>query len=171
MKKSLMFLALSTALIFGCKKDNENGSSEAAVKANLSKSWQAQSVKGMTPSGFELNVYTKGSSVNLIDALGAFYVTFKNDGTFERSPLDGSTQPEKGTWTLGSDNKTITMKTTTGATLTYLADPVTANSATFRYNINVTNPTGLDAMIVEKAKAFGQTLPAGSYLNFNVIPK
>ncbi|WP_157830220.1 hypothetical protein [Siphonobacter sp. SORGH_AS_0500] len=171
MKNSLMFLALSAALVFGCKKDNETDSS-ATVKANLTKSWQAQKVEGKTPAGITLNVYTKGSTTNLIDALGTFYVTFKSDGKFERSSLDpSSTQPETGTWTLGSDNKTITMVTSTGATLTYVADPVTANSATFKYNINVTNPTGIDALIVARAQAFGQSLPAGSYLNFYVVPK
>ncbi len=169
-----MFLALSAAFIFGCKKDNETDSSASTVKTNLSKTWQAQSVKGI-PGGtgsFGITVYTRGGgSANLINDLENFFVTFKEDGTFERSSLDTPGTVEKGTWTLASDNKTITMNTSTGATLTYVADPVTATNATFKYTINVKNPTGLDLQIVQKATALGSTLPEGSTLNFEVIPK
>lgn len=171
-----MFLALSAALVFGCKKDNEPDSSatSATVKANLSRTWQAQTVKGI-PGGsgsFGITVYTRGGgSANLINDLANFFVTFKQDGTFERSSLDTPGAVESGTWTLASDNKTITMKSSTGATLTYVADPVKATNATFKYTINVKNPTGLDLQIVQKAAAMGSTLPEGSTLNFEVIPK
>lgn len=167
-----MLLALSAAFIFGCKKDDDNTNTGGSngTKTNLTKTWQAQAVEGITGNTVvpKLTVYTKGGSANLYD-FSTFSVNFKSDGTFQQTGLDGTNST--GTWTLGSDNKTITMTSTGGSVVTYTADPVTAQSATFKYILNVKNPKGIDAQIINVAQSKGLTINDGAYLNLVVIPK
>ncbi|PQA60285.1 lipocalin family protein [Siphonobacter curvatus] len=175
MKKSLMLLALSAAFIFGCKKDDDNTDNGGSngTKVALQKSWQADEVKGVA-APVNLSVYKRNRTDNLPDIVdfSKFYVTFKADGTFERSEIDNTNSVTTGTWTLSADNKTITMVSAGGGgTLTYNVEAVDNNSATFKYVINVKNPTALDKEIIVRAGAKGVVLPDGSYLLFNVKPR
>lgn len=167
-----MLLALSAAFIFGCKKDDDNTNDGGTnnTKAALIKTWQSQSVVAYDVNSVikQLPIYARGGSANLYD-FGSFSVTFKSDGTFQRNDLDGANTT--GTWALASDNKTITMTSTSGAVLKYSAESVTDKTATFKYILNVKNPTGIDAQIIDKAKSLGSPVQDGAYLNLVVTPK
>ncbi|MFT4031723.1 MAG: hypothetical protein QM669_04835 [Siphonobacter sp.] len=170
MKRSLLFLSLSVVLLFGCKKDDDNGSTTTDNKTTLINNWQAQTVTAVnvTTAIPSLTLYTKGGSSNLID-FSKFYVNFKSDGSYEQSDNDGTVST--GIWSLGTDDKTITMTTSGGTTVTYVADPISSTSTTFKYTINTTNPTTIDTQIIAAAAALGVTVSSGAYLTFVAVPE
>ncbi|MBP7184443.1 MAG: hypothetical protein KBA06_02965 [Saprospiraceae bacterium] len=118
LKSIFVLLLISSLFVVSCKKDDAQSTSEILS----SKTWEFEAA-GPTAVTTNPEILAQITALNLLGQ-GTKY-NFKSDGTYKVTN-SSATEIESGTWTLSSDNKTLTTKETsssdsTSATITSIS--------------------------------------------------
>ena len=166
MKKIVAILLLGSALVAGCKKEDE---ATPKTKSQLIvKNWQFQQAT-VTLGTLLVNAYTRGQTTPNVVDFDKSYMNFKTDGSFAQSLLPGTSST--GTWKFNSTETGFTI-TTTGSNSVdnWTIDQLTETNLNFSRQIagNSTDPSDLGWLTL--IKSYGFPTAGGAKIEVKTVP-
>ncbi len=159
MKNLFIFAALIVLAVTGCNKGND--AQPKTVTEIVTRTWKAHKYDVVADSKGVKNLYTAGSSSNVLN-LDGYVLDLKADGSFAETELgtDGKPTTQRGTWKVSADNGTLEMIYSGNNKLNYIIKSAAENETFLELSYPVVG--GNTQAIQSFSRDYGVT-PTSSY--------